>query len=419
MTNLPKNANPKSQIPRTKNRWEIRGIDIIYDDTKDITLEEIINHLKNLKNGVHAGFIIRHTEDKKNHIHCGIHLRDKPKTLYYQDLAKHFQYKKLKCRVQKLKNPSRSYSAKLQTYYDYCTDQEKHIGQLISEPLLHKWKPKTQEEKTNPEDYLFQKIREGIQQSDIDLMIHDTSISLKLYKYIVKNYDKISRVVAVHQDTLDHIEQAKLYQEEIKNYRPFQDSLTKILNTQNDRNIHVHHDTGLTGKNHWLYIESMRSDTLILQSAQTKRIAAAWNPKQHRRIIFDIPRGKMEFLNTSAIEKLKNGVIFSTMHNPKMKKSSFKPSIVIVGNEQLPPGKWTTDRMTASTTNNCDYILKLLNNGMNGGEILYQNPPQKTTSRGRDQSTNLDQIYARSTSPTSPKKVNSFHDFYDLSESDI
>lgn len=405
----PKKLNPKSQVPKKKSRWEIRGLDIIYDDTKETTLEEILKHLKNLKNGIHAGFIIKHTEDDKNHIHCGIHLRDKPKSLYYSDLSKHFQYNKLKCRVQKLKNPSRSYSAKLQTYYDYCVDQDKHIGQIISEPLLHKWKPKTLEEKSKPKEYIYQKIREGLILSELNDIMLDTSISLKLFSYITENYDKISRVIEVYQDALEARKLAKQYQEEVKKYRPFQTSLTKILDDQNDRNIHIHHDTGLTGKNYWLYTESMRPDTLILQSAQTKRIAAAWNPKKHSRIIFDIPKGKMEFLNTSVIEKLKNGVLFSTMHHPKMKKSSFKPSIVVVGNEPLPPGKWTDDRETESTTNNSDYQLKILKDGTYGGENSLPTPPPQPSRTRREQSKDSDQILSRSISPVSPK----LHDFYE------
>lgn len=62
----------------------------------------------------------------------------------------------------------------------------------------------------------------------------------------------------------------------------------------------------------------------------------------------------MRYLNKSALEKLKNGTIFSTMHTPKMKKSDFKPSIVILGNECV-DDTWTSDRLTASTTNRKDY----------------------------------------------------------------
>ena len=57
----------------------------------------------------------------------------------------------------------------------------------------------------------------------------------------------------------------------------------------------------------------------------------------------------MKYLNTSGVEKLKNGCIFSTMHTPIMKTSEFKPTIVILGNENC-KNEWTDDRLTCSTT---------------------------------------------------------------------
>lgn len=137
-------------------------------------------------------------------------------------------------------------------------------------------------------------------------------------------------------------------------YRPFQKHLHDILDTQNDRNIHIHADLGNTGKNTFVDTENLRADTLVIQSAETKRIAYAWNPKRHKRIIIDVPKGKMQYLNTSAIEKLKNGTIFSTMHTPIMKSSEFKPAIVILGNENC-ENAWTEDRLTCSTTTVGDF----------------------------------------------------------------
>ena len=153
----------------------------------------------------------------------------------------------------------------------------------------------------------------------------------------------------------------KQYSEDVKKYRPFQKDLTKILDTQNDRNIHNHCDDGCTGKNFWLDKENKRSDTLILQNAKTKNIAEAWNPRVHKRIIFDIPTGGAEYINSRAIESLKNGCIFSEKYKSKPKTSSFKPSIVILTNEplrELDRLNWTEDRLTESTTvkNNFEMI---------------------------------------------------------------
>ena len=176
--------------------------------------------------------------------------------------------------------------------------------------------------------------------------------------HALENYDKYLKIINKLSDIRDKRRLASYYDKTSKTYRPFQQSLSQILDEQDDRKIHCHVDAGNTGKNYFLDAESLRGDTLVVQSAETKRIAYAWNPKKHKRIIIDVPKNKMEYLNTSALEKLKNGCIFSTMHTPKMKKSEFKPSIVILGNEMV-KNTWTEDRLTCSTTTAPGFKLEL------------------------------------------------------------
>lgn len=209
---------------------------------------------------------------------------------------------------------------------------------------------KTEEKVDNPEDYFMKKTLSGFTQDDLDDFIVDPQSPFKMIKHAVKNY----KAIVEHIETVTMIQDRRrlraTYAEKAEGYRPFQSRLTEILDTQNDRNIHQHVDDGGTGKNMWAATEALRDDTLVVQSAKTENIAYAWNPKKHKRIIVDVPRGKMQYLNTSAIEKLKNGSIFSTKYTPVTKHSEFKPSIIILGNEYKAQKTWTEDRLTTSTT---------------------------------------------------------------------
>ena len=204
--------------------------------------------------------------------------------------------------------------------------------------------------KSKPAEKLFGLIYGGASMDDLHTIYEDTNSDWKLRKYILENYDKLENMVITHEKIVSIKERQARYVEERKKFRPFQSRLSEELDGQNDRHIHLHIDGGNTGKNKFCDIESLREDTCIVQSACTKDIAFAWNEKKHRRIIIDVPRGKMEYLNTSAIEKLKNGQIFSTKYKPRFKHSDFKPSIVILGNESLSQETWTVDRVTRSWT---------------------------------------------------------------------
>lgn len=218
---------------------------------------------------------------------------------------------------------------------------------------------KANEAQMKPKDVMTQKVFGGLTQDDLDDFVDDPSATFRVRAWALENYEKLVKQI----DTLDRIRSNKrlraLYSEEKAKYRPFQHSLSEILDTQNDRNIHVHVDSGLTGKNKFCDVEGLRQDTCLVQSACTKDIAFAWDPKKHKRIIVDVPKGKMRYLNTSALEKLKNGLIFSTKYVPVVKKSEFKPSIVVLGNEPV-DDSWTEDRLTCSSTHrNVNYEIRM------------------------------------------------------------
>ena len=219
---------------------------------------------------------------------------------------------------------------------------------------------KVVERAKKPADNMFDRIYEGCGLDELMDIYQDKTQARALRKYILENWDKLTSMIETHQKINDSKRLAEQYPSAAGGYRPFQKDLCKTLDAQNDRHIQAHIDGGNTGKNFFCATENMREDTCVIQSAKTADIAYVWNPKKHKRIIIDVPRGKMEYLNTSAIEKLKNGQIMSTKYKPRFKQSfGFKPSILILGNESLPQDTWTSDRLQHSWTHkDIDFELR-------------------------------------------------------------
>lgn len=209
----------------------------------------------------------------------------------------------------------------------------------------------TQEKRQKPADEMFDRIYNGCGIDELMDIYGDRNQTRELRKYILEHWDKLESMIETHEKINDAKRLQADYPEQAAGYRPFQADLVKVLDEQNDRHIQAHVDGGNTGKNHFCSTENMREDTCVIQSAKTADIAYVWNPKKHKRIIIDVPKGKMEYLNTSCIEKLKNGQIMSTKYKPRFKQSfGFKPSILILGNESLSQDTWTSDRLQRSFT---------------------------------------------------------------------
>lgn len=235
-------------------------------------------------------------------------------------------------------------------YYHSCREQyEAFLNKPAEEKKLA---PKTIVRSAIQQDYITPEQFDDFCDGD------DSPWDCNVRWHALENYDKYVKIITKLEQIRDRRRLTSYYAKTAKTYRPFQQSLSELLDSQDDRQIHAHVDSGNTGKNYFLDAEALRTDTLVVQSAETKRIAYAWNPKLHKRIIIDVPKHKMVYLNTSALEKLKNGCIFSTMHTPTMKKSEFKPAIVILGNE-APNNDWTGDRLTCSTTSPDDFVLQM------------------------------------------------------------
>lgn len=342
--------------------WEIMG----KCHPQNFDGDSFLKAIHDMHHGLYKGFVTVHEQGENTHFHAGIILQSKPETMQWKQINSYFQRARgkghtvqtapLLCKVK----GKGAFEKKLQQYYNYTIDATQHEGQVIQEPILYRFEPLSPEQiaQDKPLEFITALIFQDLTTDELDSNIDESVIwSQKTRSYALRNYEKLEKMITTLEEIRARRKQAALYKEKAKTYRPFQSDLCKILDTQNDRQIHCHYDGGLTGKNTFVDIERMRPDTLVLQNSQTKRIAYVWNPKKHKRIIFDVAKNGMEYLNTNVIEKLKNGTLFSGMHHPKMKLSAFKPKILILGNEQV-EDNWTEDRLTLSTTNNKDYQLK-------------------------------------------------------------
>lgn len=196
-----------SLIPKSQNRtsrFEARGIEIIINDVGALKLIRVLEYYKNLSYGVYAGFFIKHTEKDKSHIHIGIHLRDRPTKLYYKNLTEHFKFEEYKTMVKKLTNPAKQWCKKLQTYYNYCIDEEKHEGQIISEPLLYRWKPLTKLQQktdtiTNCRDYIYKEIAQGMTEDKLEQLTNSTTPP-KLFQYLLRNHEELIKAIKIYKN---------------------------------------------------------------------------------------------------------------------------------------------------------------------------------------------------------------------------
>lgn len=197
--------------------------------------------------------------------------------------------------------------------------------------------------------------------------------------FCLENYDKLEKMILKMEELKEKRQNLKTYKLQITNYKLIQKKYKDIIDNQKPRQISVIYDPdGLNWKSQFTLNESRREDTLILNNAKSKDIAEAWNPRKHTRIIFDIPRGAMQNLNTTCIEKLKDGILFNPKYKSQTKKSYKDIKILVLGNE-APVNKWTKDRLelwsikdhklskivtsnTVGSHNHTDYQVNALDN---------------------------------------------------------
>lgn len=131
---------PKKKVVKM---CQSRAFELVYDPVPKTC---VIKPLCAKKFGIYMMFTVKHTlKDGSSHLHCGVYLRDPPMDRTFtwgHGIIEYFTLDGIKPKVRPLGNKSRKPANKLQTYYDYCVNKEKHPDEIMGEPNLWKFIPK-------------------------------------------------------------------------------------------------------------------------------------------------------------------------------------------------------------------------------------------------------------------------------------
>ncbi|AXH77219.1 MAG: replication protein [Cressdnaviricota sp.] len=190
------------------------------------------------------------------------------------------------------------------------------------------------------------------------IAIEKKKYSLEFRWHVISNIDAYVKIATDFRELREQIEEiAECYKWLKEEARPWQRDLWDLFDNQSDLNLHLHADSGKTGKNVMFSQLRKLPFVKVIQSAKTKDIAYAVDPNLHTHIIIDCPRGSMKYLNTSAVERLKGAFIQSNKYKVKSKHWKKPPKILILGNNYLHPATFTHGRLTYSSTKAPDFTL--------------------------------------------------------------
>lgn len=119
---------------------------------------------------------------------------------------------------------------------------------------------------------------------------------------------------------------------EEKDLYDWQKFIVTKLKEQDDRKvIWIHDEQGGRGKTHLAKYLATKEDTMICHNASTRDVALAYQKQTY--VVFDYTRTE-DSINYSAIEHLKNGIIFSSKYQSAMK--FFTPPKILCLSNSLP-----------------------------------------------------------------------------------
>lgn len=158
--------------------------------------------------------------------------------------------------------------------------------------------------------------------------------------YIHRYYKFINHTRDILQNKLNkQILESRIINKKLYDYQQL--ILDKLLN-QNDRTIlYVKDFKGNTGKSFLCDYILYHYDSILFTNAKSSDIAYAYNGETY--ILFDFSRTIEGHINYSIVEHLKNGRIFSTKYNSKIKIFNI-PKIVIMANFLAELDKLSRDR---------------------------------------------------------------------------
>lgn len=129
----------------------------------------------------------------------------------------------------------------------------------------------------------------------------------------------------------------------IEELRPWQQNIEKICCEEpDDRSVYWLWDNGNTGKTSFCKYMAVKYNALIFNNGAFKDIAYAI-PLNPRIVIFNITRDLEEKVNYSAIEAIKDGMIFSAKYESGMKLFN-SPHVIIFANFPPDLSRLSSDR---------------------------------------------------------------------------
>lgn len=188
------------------------------------------------------------------------------------------------------------------------------------------------------EDYKC--VSEGHDKDFLSVICRAYLYSLKYKKFLPTGYPYCALTPAQKKEFKEFLEQFYLEQEldnltiniEKNDLYQWQKDVIQKLDAQNDRKIlWLHDEEGGRGKTHLAKFLATKRDAMICHNASTKDVALAYQKQE--LVIFDYTRTE-ETINYSAIEHLKNGIIFSSKYQSAMK--FFNPPKILCLSNNLP-----------------------------------------------------------------------------------
>lgn len=119
-----------------------------------------------------------------------------------------------------------------------------------------------------------------------------------------------------------------------------------VGNEPHERGIHFYVDPdGNSGKS-WIcayLLQTMPEKTQILKTGKEADMCYAVDESKSI-FLLDVPRSRMEFLQYSVLEQLKDRMVFSTKYNSQMKILPLPTHVIVMCNEQPDMNKLSVDR---------------------------------------------------------------------------
>lgn len=169
-----------------------------------ITLKFLREHLFSSSKAqyIHEAYVATHDNGENTHTHCGISLGKRP--LYTEKSCyTAFTLKGIKPNKVSPLKIGKGTQGKMDIYYRYCMNEDKHPGETITEPSCYKFTPKDESEyeSAKPKVKLTASavILQGYVENNQSLYDQYEAADWNQKAYITMNYEKLSGMLTAHR----------------------------------------------------------------------------------------------------------------------------------------------------------------------------------------------------------------------------